>query len=113
MMRTGKSSALSLKMSFRVERVVSEQDVIVMRVSGRIRAEDVLTLGELLGREKGKVVIDLTEVSLVDRETVKFLSVSEANGVELRNCPDYIREWVARERRRGDRSTPQEGRRGR
>jgi hypothetical protein len=91
-------------MSFRVERVVGEQDLIVMRVSGRVRGDDVHTLGELLGREKGKVVLDLREVTLVDRETVIFLSVSEANGVELRNCPDYIREWVARERRRGDHS---------
>jgi len=27
-----------------------------------------------------------------------LLAVSEANGTELRNCPAYIREWVARER---------------
>jgi hypothetical protein len=99
-------------MSFRVERV-GEQDLIVMRVSGRIRGGDVPALSELLGQEKGRVVIDLTEVALVDRETVIFLSVTEASGVELRNCPDYIREWIARERLRGDRSTPQDDRRGR
>ena len=78
-----------------------------MRVSGRIRGEDVPMLRELVGCEKGKVVIDLAEVTLVDRDTVVFLSACEANGIELRNCAEYIHEWVARERRRGDRSAPQ------
>jgi len=26
----------------------------------------------------------------------------ESNGVELRNCPAYIREWVTREKASGD-----------
>lgn len=53
---------------------------------------------ELLGPEKGRVVIDLREVILVDREVVSFLAVSENNGIELRNYPAYIREWVDREK---------------
>lgn len=55
-------------------------------------------LRELLGREKGGVAIDLREVILVDREVVSFLAVSENDGIELRNCPAYIREWVDREK---------------
>ncbi len=73
---------------------------MVLRVSGRIHAEHVDTLRELVGREKGQMAIDLKEVILVDREVVGFLAVSEAGGIELRNCPAYIREWVARERTR-------------
>jgi hypothetical protein len=34
----------------------------------------------------------------VDREAVRLLVVSETNGIELRNCPAYIREWVTKER---------------
>ncbi len=71
---------------------------MVLRVSGRIRAENVDTLRELLGREKAGVVIDLKEVTLVDRDAVTFLAFSETGGIELRNCPAYIREWVDRER---------------
>ena len=56
------------------------------------------TLRELLGREKAGVVIDLKEVTLVDRDAVTFLALSETGGIELRNCPAYIREWVDRER---------------
>ncbi len=78
------------------------ENIVVLRVSGRIHAKHVDTIGELLGREKGKVVVALKEVTLVDREVVSFLALSEANGVELRNCAAYIREWVARERSRND-----------
>ncbi len=51
--------------------------------------------------EEGRVVaLDLTEVELVDRDALKFLALNEGNGIELRHCPAYIREWVTRERGR-------------
>jgi len=87
-------------MSCRIERLVSGEDFVVLRVSGRIHAEDVVMLRELLGRQKGRVAIDLKEVILVDREGVRLLADSEANGIALRNCPAYLREWVAREKTR-------------
>ena len=42
-------------------------------------------------QESGSFAIDLENVLLVDREAVKLLALSEANGTELRNCPPYIR----------------------
>ena len=86
-------------MSFRIDRFSSGQEVVILHVSGRMRAENVETLREMLGRQDGRVVIDLEEVALVDREAVAFLALSEINGIELRNCPAYIREWVDREKR--------------
>jgi hypothetical protein len=69
----------------------------VLRISGRIAAEDLDVVRAAV--EEGRVVaIELAELELVDREAVKLLALSEANGVELRNCPAYIREWVTRER---------------
>ena len=50
---------------------------------------------------KGKVkriVLDLEEVTLVDRDVVRSLGASEAVGVELVNCSPYIRDWIFRER---------------
>ena len=85
-------------MSCKIERLVGGENYVVLRVSGRIGGEHVDTLRELIGRERSGVAIDLTEVMLVDRETVRLLAQSEASGIELRNCPAYIREWVARER---------------
>jgi hypothetical protein len=56
------------------------------------------TLRNVLQQELGALAIDLKNVSLVDREAVQLLVLSEDNGTEIRNCPAYIREWVARER---------------
>jgi hypothetical protein len=95
---THEHNAESYSMSCRIDRIVSAGDLVVLRVSGRIRAENVDTLRELLGREKAGIVIDLKEVTLVDRDAVTFLALSEAGGIELRNCPAYVREWLDRER---------------
>jgi hypothetical protein len=85
-------------MSCRIDRVVSSESVVVLFVSGRITGEHVDMLRGVLEQESGGFAIDLKNVLLVDREAVKLLARSEANGTELRNCPPYIREWVTRER---------------
>ena len=87
-------------MSCRIERLESSEVFVVLRISGRIEAEDVHMIKELLGRENGRVAIDLKEVDLVAREAVDLLALSEARGVELRECPSYIREWINQERSR-------------
>jgi hypothetical protein len=45
------------------------------------------------------VVLDLSEVSLVDVEVVRFLLHCEMQGIRLAHCPAYVREWMAREKR--------------
>jgi hypothetical protein len=83
-------------MTCRIDRLAMEQGV-VLRISGRIAAEDLDVVRAAV--EEGRVVaIELADLELVDREAVKLLALSEANGVELRECPAYIREWVTRER---------------
>jgi len=37
-------------------------------------------------------------VQLVDVAAVRFLARCEAEGMELRSCSRYIREWMGRER---------------
>jgi len=76
-------------MTFRRERLVVGEDFGVFRVSGRLDAENVDTLRELVGPKSGSVAIDLNEVTLVDRDAIKFLAVSETNVIELRNSPAY------------------------
>jgi len=85
-------------MTCRIDRMLIEQGV-VLRISGRIAGEDLDVLRNAL--EDGRVVaLDLTEVELADRDAVTLLARTERNGIELRHCPAYIREWVARERGR-------------
>jgi hypothetical protein len=85
-------------MSCRIDRVASSENLVVLFISGRITEEHVDMLRGVLEQESGGFAIDLKNVLLVDREAVKLLTLSEANGTELRNCPPYIREWVTRER---------------
>jgi hypothetical protein len=85
-------------MSCRIDRVISAESLVVLLVSGRIAGVHVDMLRSVLEQESDGFAIDLKNVLLVDREAVKLLALSEANGTELRNCPPYIREWVTRER---------------
>lgn len=71
---------------------------IVFTLSGRMEAEDVRELAELLALETGgqQLVLDLRDVTLVNQDAVKFLSSCEADRIKLENCPAYIREWTRR-----------------
>ena len=84
-------------MGCRIDRLPGEMDFVVLRISGRITRDDVDILRAAIDQERGAIAIDLGEVGVVDRDTVNLLALSEARGVELRNCPPYIREWIARE----------------
>ena len=91
-------------MACKIERVVTPNGFVVFRVSGRIDRAYVEVLQELIENEKtskGRLALDLTEVTVVSLEAVRALSVAEANGIELRNCPAYIREWISCVRERG------------
>ena len=72
-------------------------------VSGRIDGAAVSELQSLLGRESAgsRLLLDLGEVQLVDAEAVEFFARCEDAGIRLRNCPAYVREWIARNRRQG------------
>jgi anti-anti-sigma regulatory factor len=74
-------------------------EVVVFTLSGRIRAEELAELQRLFEVEgqDHRIVLDLKEVKLVDRDTVRFLARCEANGTRLENSPAYIREWIGRE----------------
>jgi len=72
-------------------------------VSGRIDEEAVSELQSLVGREAAgiRLLLDLGEVQLVDAEAVEFFARCEDAGIKLRNCPAYVREWIASNRRQG------------
>src|ERR1700730_12610069 len=91
-------------MACKIERVVTPSGFVVFRVSGRIDRAYVEVLQELVENEKtaeGRLALDLTQVTVVSLEAVRALNVAEASGIELRNCPAYVREWISRVRERG------------
>jgi anti-anti-sigma regulatory factor len=73
---------------------------VVIKLSGRMDVENVAELETLVGKEADgrRVVLDLKDLTLVDRDAVRFLGSCEADRIKLKNCPAYIREWITRER---------------
>jgi hypothetical protein len=71
---------------------------IVLTLSGRIVGVDIPELQKLLMTEPENrpLVLDLKDLTLVDQEGVSFLERCEVDGIQLKNCPAYIREWITR-----------------
>jgi len=70
----------------------------MLLLSGRIQSGSVDEVRKQMDGPVTELVFDLTEVTLVDLDAVRFLAVSERAGVQLLNCAHYIREWISRER---------------
>jgi hypothetical protein len=73
---------------------------VVFTLSGRMNAQHVDELKALLESEAAasRIALELGDLTLVDRDAVSFLKSCEADGIELKNCPAYIREWITKER---------------
>ena len=72
-----------------------------LRLSGRIQSEDIACVQSVMNDGCARKILDLSEVTLVDLEVVRFLISCEDEGVELVQCPPYVREWILRERAEG------------
>lgn len=90
-------------MTLRIETSINGK-AVTFTLSGRLDARGTVELNRLVddhGEEK-HLIVDLTDVRLVDRSAVKFLAFCESGGIQLENCPGYIRDWISREEQRSD-----------
>jgi hypothetical protein len=73
---------------------------VVFAVSGRLEADSLSELSTLLALESSRraVTLELKDLVLVDRDAVGFLRACAEKGIKLRNCPQYIRIWMANDR---------------
>jgi anti-anti-sigma regulatory factor len=73
---------------------------VVIKLSGRMDVENIAELEMLVRKEVDgrRIVLDLKDLTLVDRDAVRFLGSCETDRIKLKNCPAYIREWITRER---------------
>jgi anti-anti-sigma regulatory factor len=74
---------------------------VVFTVSGQLDAENVRELCQLIDAEPAGavVVLDFTDLVLADRDAIRYLRDSETGDrIVLRNCPAYIRVWMAAEK---------------
>ena len=74
---------------------------VVIKLSGRMGAENIGELETLISAEASgqSIVMDLKDLTLVDQDAVSFLRRCEADSIQLKNCPAYIRKWITGERR--------------
>jgi len=73
-------------------------ETALLKLSGQIDEDQLAQLDAEIRRYRPRLVFDLTEATLVDRAVVLFLAAREGEGIELVNCPRYIREWITKER---------------
>src|ERR1700676_1020120 len=80
-------------MTFRIESS-ARGPFTVFAPSGRIETPAIAELRRLfeLRPDRRTIVLDLKDVTVVDREVMCFLASCEADGVTLENCAPYIRE---------------------
>jgi hypothetical protein len=84
------------QMALRIERS-ARQRFTVFTLTGRMEAEHVVELKELFDSDYRNIILDLRELRLADRDAVKFLRSCERGGMNLENCPAYVREWMDRQ----------------
>ena len=86
-------------MSFRIE-TAARGSFTVFILSGRIEASAITELRRLCEGETDlrDIVFDLKDVTVVNRDVMRFFIRCEADGVKLENCTPYIREWMEREK---------------
>jgi hypothetical protein len=78
---------------------------VILTVVGRIEGETLDELKRVMGAEAADhpLVLDLKDVTLVAQSAIRFLARCEADSVTLENCPAYIRDWIAAEKRQNTR----------
>jgi hypothetical protein len=85
-------------MTIRIEKT-SKDSKPTLRLSGQLVSCHRGSLVEEVQGDDG-IALDLEEVTLVDLGIVQLLMHFEERGIELLNCPPYIREWISREKKR-------------
>jgi hypothetical protein len=82
----------------RIQRAVNGE--VTFTLSGRLNEQNVAELNSVIESEDAghHIILDLKDLTLVDREAVRYLKRCETQGIKLENCPAYIREWIVRER---------------
>ena len=81
-----------------------EQNTVTLSVAGILNAAGIADFDRALGEARQlqrPLVLDLTDVRLIDRPTLKYLIDVMQDEVRLVICPEYVEHWIYRESTRG------------
>jgi hypothetical protein len=88
---------VSASVTLKIEAISGDGGTSI-KLIGRLRAEFLPDLKAEIKASASVIALEMDEVTLVDLEVVRFFSACESQGIELRGCPPYIREWIAQEK---------------
>jgi anti-anti-sigma regulatory factor len=73
---------------------------VIFALTGKMNEQNVPELDSVIESEEAghQIILDLRDLTLVDREAVRYLERCETQGIKLENCPAYIRKWILGER---------------
>ncbi len=78
----------------------SQSNSVTLAVCGKVNADSLPEIGRFIEngqRNRQQVVLDLGEVTLLDRAAARFFGETLKRGVEVVNCPLYIKHWISPE----------------
>jgi hypothetical protein len=84
-------------------RIEKDSDGCITKLTlmGRIQSNHIAFVRSAMNDGCERTILDLGQVTLVDLGVIRFLVSCEDSGVELVQCPPYVREWILRERAEG------------
>ena len=73
------------------------EHAVTLLLNGKFCEDAIPELEQSISDARGahqRIVIDLSEVTLVDRKAVQYISDQAGSDIQLVNCPIYLRRWI-------------------
>src|SRR5437763_17077017 len=70
---------------------------VTILVNGKVGEDALPELEQSIGRARRaqqRILIDLSEVTLVDRKAAQYFAEQAVSDIELINCPVYLLRWI-------------------
>ncbi len=86
---------------FKITTVREDDKKSRLCLCGQFTGEYVAELEKALTAETANaqsIVVDMSDVTLVDRETMKFLCNTHSKNIPIENIPPYVRRWIEQEK---------------
>jgi anti-anti-sigma regulatory factor len=84
----------------KIESIADNPRSITYTVAGDLDTEHLPVLKKIVNQARKShrsVVLDLHEVTFVDRESLHYLAGARGPGLRITHCPAYVRRWITLE----------------
>jgi ABC-type transporter Mla MlaB component len=85
-------------MTLKIKRLCEKHGTRIC-LAGELRCTHLVDVRTEIEQAGQPATLDLDEVEVVDLDGVRLLNECQARGIQVVNCPPYIREWMLHEKR--------------